>query len=164
MTAPQDVILSEWFQRLQNICLQHILKQSAPFPSNPTACVWLVWTFIAALLNRNSYALISLICCLFSPPPLPTPPPKRILLYIKSWWVDKSWAPTLCIGPHTPWSQSSGTVPVGWVSWNTKSSSPVKRNKHLQSNIWSSSRPQASTISIKNPKSSNQHIIDSQRV
>lgn len=76
MTAPQDVILSEWFQRLQNICLQHILKQSAPFPSNPTACVWLVWTFIAALLNRNSYALISLICCLFSPPPSPHHPQK----------------------------------------------------------------------------------------
>lgn len=68
MTAPQDVILSEWFQRLQNICLQHILKQSTPFPTKPNACVWLVWTFLAALLNRNTYA-----CCLFPSPTLHPP-------------------------------------------------------------------------------------------
>lgn len=68
MTAPQDVILSEWFQRLQNICLQHILKQSSPFLSNPSARVWLVWTlFRCSALKKSIYAFVSLVWSLLPP-------------------------------------------------------------------------------------------------
>lgn len=160
MTAPQDVILSEWFQRLQNSCLQHILKQSTPSPTKPKACVWLVWTFLAALLNRNTYA-----CCLFPSPPPSTPPKKgfhctlnhggltknKLLIpsHLQQSFINECFIITTPISPHRHWSQSSGTVPIGRVSWNTKFPSPVKCNKHLQSNIWTSSSDWASTISIR---------------
>lgn len=71
MTAPQDVILSEWFQRLQNICLQHILKQSTPFPTKPNACVWLVWTFFSCSFKQEYLCMLSI-----SIPPPSTPPKK----------------------------------------------------------------------------------------
>lgn len=68
MAAPQDVILTECFNACKTFASNTFCQQSAPFPSNPTACLWLVCTLLAVPWNKNTYALTALICCPFPPP------------------------------------------------------------------------------------------------